>query len=138
MQPTKKPAGVWVILILYSLSVVWTLLSFWLVYSVKVSVPDATAEYLRNTGALTRVLTVVGMVLSVAFLVALFRMRRVSRTIFTIHLVVQAFSYLWSIMFANYLSSLTVASSLGVITGWVVLIAIALYLRLLDREGKLT
>jgi hypothetical protein len=138
MQPTQRPRGVWAILIYYALSLAWTLLSFWLIYSEKIAVPDATAEYLRNPGTLTRALTIVGIMLNGAFLVALFQMRRIARTIFTTILILTVFSFLWNILFTNYLSVLTVSSLVGLVVAGLIFVLIYRYLFRLERDGKLT
>ncbi len=137
MQSTKRPIGVWIILVLYSVSVVWGTRSFWPIYTKRLPVSGATAEYLQNPGALNRSLTVIGLILTVAFLVSLFRMRRAAVTIFTINIVLAAFTGLWSILFENYLSLFTAASLVPVAASLALLGVIYLYLRALVREGQL-
>ncbi len=48
MKSTKRPIGVWIILVLYSVSLVWSMRSLWLAYTERVPASDATAEYLQN------------------------------------------------------------------------------------------
>ncbi len=138
MKSTKRPIGVWIILVLYSVSLVWSMRSLWLAYTERVPASDATAEYLQNLGGLTRSLMVMGLILTVAFLVSLFRGRRVAVTIFTINIVLAAFSWLWGILFENYLSLFTAANFVPVVASVVFLGVIYLYLRALAREGHLT
>ena len=137
MQSTKRPKGVWVIVIFYALSVAWTLLSLWLVYSKRVPVPVATAEYLNSLSALEHAYTAATILLMVAFLVSLFLMRRVAVTIFTIYIALNGFSFLWSIVFRNFLSSVTVASLVGTVFAWAILVVVYLYLRRLVRDVRL-
>jgi hypothetical protein len=139
MQSIKRPMGVWFILAFYTFSVIYTLLWAWRIYSK----PGATAEYLQNLGAFNYVLTVMGCMLTVAFLVALFKMRRVATTIFTAIIVLTVFSFLWNILFKNYLSLFSEAPALLAGPLVVVVVALAilgvvyLYLRTLVRGGKL-
>jgi hypothetical protein len=144
MQSTKRPRGVWFILVFYSVAVFYTLLWTWRIYSKKLPVSGAAAEYLQNPGALNHFLTVIGYTLKVAFLVALFKMRRVAITIFTAIIVLTVFSYLWNIFFKNYLSLFSdapaaLASPLVVVAVPLAILGVVyLYLRNLVREGKLT
>jgi hypothetical protein len=138
MQSTKRPIGVWILIAIYSASVFWGMRSFWPDYTKRPLVSGATAEYLQNPGALTRSLTIMGLILTVAFLVSLFRMRRVAITIFTIILVLAAFSNIWYILFENHPSLLTAVFLVPVVAGLALLGVIYLYLRALVREGQLT
>jgi hypothetical protein len=144
MQSTKRPKGVWFILVFYSVSLIYTLLWTWRIYSKQVPASGAAAEYLQNPGALNYVSTVMGFMLTVAFLVALFKMRRVATTIFTAIIVLTVFSYLWNILFKNYLSlfsesqALLIAPLVVLVAALAILGVVYLYLRTLVREGKLT
>jgi len=145
MQSTKRPRGVWFILAFYSVSVIYTLLWTWRIYNKQVHASGAAAEYLQNPGALNQFLTAIGCMLTVAFLVALFKMRRVATTIFTSIIVLTVFSYLWNIFFKNYLSlfsevPVAFAGTLVVVAAVALAIlgVVYLYLRILVREGKLT
>ena len=138
MQSAKKPIGVWIILVLHLAALVQTFHLFWRVYSNRMPVSGATAGYLQNSDALTRTLTVIGLMLTVAFLVALFRMRRVAVTIFTAILVLAAISNLWYILFQPHVSLFTAAFLVPVIAGVTLLGVMYLYLRALVRVGRLT
>jgi len=145
MQLAKRPKGVWFILVFYFVSVLYTALWTWRIYSKQVPASGAAAEYQQNPGALNHFLTVMGCILTVAFLVALFKMRRVAITIFTAIIVLTVFSYLWNIFFKNYLSLFS-ATSVAFAAPLVIVVVVALailgmvylYLRTLVREGKLS
>jgi hypothetical protein len=142
MQSTNRPRGVWTILLVYSVSTVWLLLKIWRTYSEQPPASGAFAEYLRNPGTLS--VTVIGMMLTIAFVVALFKMRRVAITIFTGYIVLAVCSMLWSIFFTNDFSDFQDGPLGGVAVALVALLAFAipvqvyLYLRALVREGALT
>jgi hypothetical protein len=138
MQSTNRPIGVWIILVLHAVALVQTLHLFWLIYNERTPVSGAAAEYLQSAGALTRSLTVIGLMLTVAFLVALFRMRRVAITIFTANLVLAAISNLWFILFQPDISLFTAAFLVPVVVGLTLLGVIYLYLRALVQVGRLT
>src|SRR5690606_6508984 len=138
MQSAKRPIGVWIILVLHSVALVQTLRLFWLLYSNRMPASGATAGYLQNSDTLTRFLTVIGLMLTVAFLVALFRMRRVAITIFTGNLVLAAISSLWYILFQPHISLFTATFLVPLVAGVTLLGVIYLYLRALVRVGRLT
>src|SRR5690348_3463258 len=129
MQSTKRPLGVWILLVLHSVSLVLGARLFWSIYTKRLPVSGATAEYLQNLGAISLTLTVIGLILAVAFVVSLFRMRRVAVTIFTINIILGAFASLYGILFENYLSLFTAASLVPVVVSLVLLGVIYLYLR---------
>jgi hypothetical protein len=142
MQSTFRPRGVWTILLLYSVSTVWFLIKIWRTYSEQPPASGAVAEYLQNPG--TRTVTVIGMMLTIAFVVALFKMRRVAVTIYVGYVVLAVCSILWSIFFTNYLSVFQEGPLRGVLFALVAMMAMAipvqvyLYLRSLVRDGALT
>jgi multisubunit Na+/H+ antiporter MnhF subunit len=138
MRVAKRPKPVWVILIFFALSSVWATISSWLVYSRTIPVPEETYRLLFSPGWPERALGIIGFIVAVAFLVALFLMRRVALTLFSVHLAITAISYLWAVFFTAYLSVLRPATLVGVVIGWVLLIAIWRYLRRLAQRGLLT
>jgi hypothetical protein len=139
MQSTIRPRGVWIILVFYSVSVVLALRHIWRAYSGEPPASGSAAEYLQNPGVLTW--TLVGLMLTIAFLAALFKMRRVAITIFTVYIALAVLSILWGIFFTDYFS-LFPATPLAEVV--VALPALAIpgliyfYLRALVREGALT
>jgi hypothetical protein len=143
MQPTKRPNGVWLILIVGLGSVVSTLRWIWRIYIEQQPVSGAAAEGLHNPGALNLSLTVLVLLLTVAFLVALFRMRRVAIATFTTLIVLAAVS---NVMFLSKTSHLLKAFSFVDVVASVVVLAATLaivgltyfYLRSLVRDGWLT
>jgi hypothetical protein len=139
MQSTKRPLGVWILLVFFGVSVVWTPLKSGLIYSKRLPASGTAAEYLQTSGALTLSLAVIGWMLTVAFVVSLFRMRRVAITIFTVYIVLAVISLLWGIFFTNYLSFFTGADLVvTVVVSVAVLGVFYLYLRALGRQGQLT
>jgi hypothetical protein len=138
MQSTKRPIGVWIILVLHAVALVQTLHLFWSIYNKRTPVSGAAAEYLQSTDGLTRSLTFIGLMLTVAFLVALFRMRRVAITIFSANLVLAAISNLWYLLFQPHISLFTAAFLVPVVTGMTLLGVIYLYLKALVRVRRLT
>jgi hypothetical protein len=138
MQSTKRPLGVWIILVLYSVSVFSSMRSLWPIYTRRLPASGSGAEYLQNPGALNLALVVIGLMLTVAFLVSLFRMRRVAITIFTTSIVLAVFSNLWYILFENHPSLFTASFLVPVVVSLALLGVIYLYLRALVRVGHLT
>jgi Na+/pantothenate symporter len=82
--------------------------------------------------------------LTVAFVVALFKMRRVATAMFSAIIALTVFSCLWNIFFKNYLSLFSAVPTalvglLVVVVATLVLFGVIyVYLRALVREGKLT
>ena len=143
MQSTKRPNGVWLILIVYFGSVISTLRWLWRIYNERLPVSAATAERLLDPGAADLTLMVIGLILAVAFLVALFKMRRVAIALFTTYIALVAISNV--ILFNKHRSSFQEFSLVEVVAPVVVLLvtlaAVGLtyfYLRTLAREGQLT
>lgn len=138
MQSAKRPIGVWIILVLHSAALVQTLHLFWRIYNNRTPVSGATAEYLPSSGALTHSFSIMGLILSVAFLVALFKMRRVAIPIYTANLVLAVISSLWYILFPPHTSQFTATFLVQVVVVLTLLCVIYLYLRALVRVGRLT
>jgi hypothetical protein len=144
MQSTKRPKGVWLILVFCSASAIYSLIWIWRIFSKQAPTSSAAAEYLQNPGAINNSLTVLGLILTVAFVVALFKMRRVAAAVFSAIIALTVFSCLWNIIFKNYFSLFSAAPT--ALVGLLVVVVAALvlfgviyvYLRALVREGKLT
>lgn len=141
MQLTR-PRGVWIILLLYSLSTVWTLRKIWRLYSEQPPASGAVAQYLQNPAALT--MTVIGMMLTLAFVVALFKMRRVAVRVFEVYIVLAICSVLWIIFIAKDVSDFqegplgAMAVALFSLVAFAIPVQVYLYLRSLVRDGSLT
>ena len=82
-QPrTKRPAGIWIVSVLYLLSAGWTFLSFVLIFGGVVDLNEAQRVYFASLGTLDWLLTLLIGAVGIVAAIALFLLRRIAVPLF--------------------------------------------------------
>jgi len=133
-----RPIGVWIVAAFYALSAGWTLLSFALVFGGAIKVNAAQQEYFASlTGVDWFFALAIGAVgLSAA--ICLFLLRRVAVALFSVSLALNLTLTAVHIMRTNSTEALSGGSLVGLMLGWLILIAVIVYARGLAKRGVLS
>ncbi len=136
----KRPVWVWVISIFYFVSFVYTLLSFYLVFSRLIPVTPEVKAYFESLTMFDWALTVIQGVVTISAAVALFFMRKMAYHLFGGAVLVMVISTLWQTLARPVLTALgsIKGGTAGAVTGLGIILAVFLYTRKLFKEGKLT
>lgn|SRR5262245_7483730 len=133
----RRPIWIWAIFLFYLVSTVWTLLSFFLIYSGRIRINAAQQAYLANI-SVVEVLASVGLgLLSLTAAVFLFALQRGAVTLFAIALVVNIAYTVLHALTTNWAEAIGGPGLLGVLLSWGLLLAILTYSRRLARDGVL-
>lgn len=133
----KRPKWVWAISIFYFLSAAYTLLSFYLIHSGAVPVPEATQKYLTSLTALDYVFSVLIGLAILAGAVSLFFLRRIAYPLFLGSLITNILVSVWHALTKNLLAAFASGGAIGMVIGWGILLAVCLYTRRLSKSGVL-
>jgi hypothetical protein len=91
----KRPVGVWVISIFILISVVWTLLSFYLIFTGAIPITDAQRKYFENLTMVDHIHMSLSIIANLAGVIYLLLLRKVAFYIFFALLFLGIFSILY-------------------------------------------
>ena len=133
----KRPKWVWAISIFYFFSAAYTLLSFYLINSGAVAVPEATKAYLDSLTAMDYAFTILIGLANLIGAISLFLLRKIAYPLFLASLVANVIMSVWHIMSKNMLSASVSGGAIGMFIGWGMLLAVCLYAKKLTKTGLL-
>ena len=137
-QPgAQRPTLVWAVFLDYLVSVVYTALTFSLIYSGSISLTPEQTRYFYNLSAFDYVITAVSGVLNLAGAVAIFRLRKIAFHLFTAALAVAILQSLAHAMTTNFLAALGGPGAVGVLVGHGLSAAVCVYAWRLKARGVL-
>ena len=134
----KRPIGVWVIFIFYTVATAFTAFSYYLVYGGKVALSDAQAAYFAGLTVWDHLISAMQAILSLSGAVVLFAMKRPAPYLFTANAVLGVAVTMWQIVSKGWIEAIGTSGVVGAIMGWGILIAVCLYAWHLLKKGQLT
>ena len=137
-QPmSKRPKLVWVVFLFNVLSVGYTALSFFLIFSGAISVPPEQAAYFGNLSAFDWVITALTGLLNVAGAVAIFRLRKIAFHLFATAFVLVILQTLVHTITTNFVAALGGPGVVGALIGYGISLAVCIYAWKLKARGVL-
>jgi len=136
-QVNKRPKLVWVVFLFYVLSVGYTALSFFLVFSGAIPVTPEVAAYIINLSAFDWVITALTGLLNVAGAIAIFRLRKVAYYLFTATFVLVTLQTLVHIVTTNFVAAIGGPGLIGALIGYGITLAVCIYAWKLKARGVL-
>src|SRR5712691_9905799 len=133
--PAKRPKLVWIVFLFYLFSVVYTGLSFFLVFSGSISVTPEQAAYFRNLSVFDWTMTGVTAALNLAGAIAIFLLRKSAFLFFASSLGLSILQTLVHAYTTNFIAALGGPGALGVLIGFAISIAVCLYAWRLKARG---
>ncbi len=136
-EQRKRPKLVWIITICYTFSIGWSLLSFALIYSGLIPVPEVQKTYFESQTFFDHFLTVVTSLLYILGAILLFLLRRHAFHCFLTSISIGLLMTVYHIIFKNWFA---VIGSGGLVMMLIVLIlniSVLLYLNKLIKKGIL-
>ena len=135
--PAKRPKPVWVVFLFYLLSVVYTALSFFLIFSGSIPVTPEQAAYLRNLSVFDWTITTLTAALNLAGAVSIFLLRKIAFPLFATSLGLAILQTLVHAFTTNFVAALGGPGALGVVIGFTISIAVCAYAWRLKARGTL-
>lgn len=135
--PRKRPGWVWVISIFFFFSAAWTLLSFYLIHTGTIPLNQQQRAYFEGLGAFDYSVTVLLGVANLMGAACLFLLRRAALYLFGAALVVNTLFTAWQILSTPWPDTIGSSGLTGAFIGWVLLVAVCLYVWRLSRKGVL-
>ncbi|MBI4524440.1 MAG: hypothetical protein HY695_11600 [Deltaproteobacteria bacterium] len=136
-SPAGRPVGVWVVCVFYVLSAGWTLLSLALIFTGAMKMNAAQQAYFGSLTSADWFFSFSISVLSFAGAVSLFLLRRVAVALFAVAFGLNIALTLFHTVRTNWTEAVGGPGIVGIVLGWVVLIAVILYARSLAKKGVL-
>lgn len=134
-SPKRRPLGVWLVFAFYVLAVIWTLLSFTLIFGGAITVAPEQKAYFESLTAFDWILSLAIGVIGVSAAVCLFLLRRVAIVLLSVALALNVAAIAVGIFWSNWAESLSSAGLVGALLGLVIDVAVILYAhRLAMRE----
>ncbi len=134
----KRPVLVWVISIFYLFSFAWTTLSFFLIFSGVIPLPPEQEAYFNNLTTFDYGYTFLLMGINLAGAISLFLLRKIALYLFVGGLAISILSTIWHILTKGWLQAVGSAGLTGSLIGYVISIAICIYIWKLTNKGVLT
>lgn len=138
MQSTegkKRPGWVWAISIFYFLSAVYTLLSFYLVFSGKVPVGPAEKAYIDSLTTIDFLLTIALGVSNLTGASLLFLLRKESFYFLGFPFVFGVLMTIWHTITKGFAAAAGGSGIVGMFLGWGMIIAVLWYIKKLEKDG---
>jgi len=134
---SKRPKLVWAVFLFYVLSVGYTALSFFLIFSGSVPVTPEQAAYFRNLSVFDWAITALTGLLDVAGAIAILRLRKIAFYLFSSAFVLLILQTLVHTITTNFLTALGGSGAVGALIGYGILLAVCVYAWKLKGRGVL-
>jgi hypothetical protein len=135
--PNKRTKWIWAISIFYFFSAAYTLLSFYLIHSGAIAVPNATQRYLESLTALDYAFSILVGLANLTGAISLFLLRKVAYPLFLGSFIANILMTIWHALTKNLLAAFVSGSAIGMIIGWVMIVAVCVYTKKLSKAGVL-
>jgi hypothetical protein len=133
----KRPVWVWVISIFFFISAGWTLLSFYLIWSGVIPLAPAQKAYFDQLTLFDYGQSIVVGLLNMTGAVALFLLRRIALAFFLSGLGLGIISVVWHAATKGWIAAIGGPGLVGVLLGYVIVIAVCAYVWRLSKTGVL-
>ena len=133
----KRPKLVWAVFLFYVLSVGYTALSFFLIFSGSVPVTPEQAAYFRNLSVFNWAITALTGLLDVAGAIAILRLRKIAFYLFSSAFVLLILQTLVHTITTNFLTALGGSGAVGALIAYGILLAVCVYAWKLKGRGVL-
>ena len=133
----KRPIWIWLISLFFFVSAIWTLLSFYLIWSGAIPLEPAQRAYFDRLTLIDHALTIVVGLLNLSGAIALFLLRRIARNLFLSSLGMSLILAAWQAATKGWVEAIGGAGFVGVLIGYALLIVVCIYAWHLSKEGVL-
>jgi hypothetical protein len=133
----KRPIWVWLLSLFFLLSAIWTLLSFFMIWSGAIPLEPAQKAYFDRLTPIDYALTIVVGLLNLSAAIALFLLRKIARDLFLASLALSLILAAWQAATKGWVDALGGPGFVGVLIGYILLIAVCIYAWHLRRKGVL-
>jgi hypothetical protein len=138
IQNKKRPRWVWAISIFFFLSAGWTLLSFYLISTGAIPLNAVQKEYYDRLAGVDYAVSIIMGLANLVGAVALLLLRKIAFYLFAVALGANLILAAWHTATKGWMAAVGGAGFVGVVIGWVLLIAVCIYSWRLVQRGVLT
>lgn len=138
--PPERPVMVWVICVLTWIGIAFGLLGLWLLTSNRLPIAPGQISFYSKLNIVDYLLMGGALVLSLVSSIALFLLRKIAAPLYLAGIGLGVAQLAWQIVARDWLTMMSAggpAGYVGAVFGWVVSIAICLYVWSLARNGTL-
>jgi hypothetical protein len=133
----KRPIWVWLLSLFFLLSAIWTLLSFYMIWSGAIPLGPTQQAYFDRLTPIDYALTIVIGLLNLSAAIALFLLRKIARDLFLASLGLSLILVAWQAATKGWVEALGGAGFVGVLIGYILLIVVCIYAWHLRKKGVL-
>jgi hypothetical protein len=137
VEHRERPGWIWAIAIFYGFSAVYTVASYLAVYSGKIALTPAQADYFARLTPIDHAFSVGGALLNLSAVVLLFLLRKRAVPLFFTAVALAIVAVIWHSIAKGFLQAAGGAALVGMSVGLALQLAIALYARRLATRGVL-
>jgi len=134
----RRPKGVWLVSIFYTISALWTLLSSYLIFSGAIPLNREQETYYASITVVDWIITGTLSVISLSAAVSLFLLRKLAATLFMAALILSVLYSIYQIVAKNLLRVVAPGGFVGMLLGFALILAVTLYAQRLARRGVLS
>lgn len=134
----RRPGWVWLITVYYGMSVCWTAISFYLIFTETIPLTATQKWYFQNLTLLDWVATVAIGVLNLAAVTLLFTLHRQAVVLFGTGITLGVLITVWHVLTKGFLAALPAGGLLGWLIGMAIQVSVFLYSLHLSKVGLLT
>jgi len=135
--PARRPKLVWIVFLFYIFSVIYTAVSFFLVFSGSISVTPEQAAYFRSLSVFDWSMTGLTAALNLAGAISIFLLRKSAFPLFASSLGLSILQTLVHAYTTNFIAALGGPGALGVLIAFAISIAVCIYAWRLKTRGIL-
>ena len=135
--PAGRPKLVWIVFLFYIFSVIYTAVSFFLVFSGSISVTPEQAAYFRSLSVFDWSMTGLTAALNLAGAISIFLLRKSAFPLFACSLGLSILQTLVHAYATNFIAALGGPGALGVLIAFAISIAVCIYAWRLKTRGIL-
>lgn len=132
-----RPVWVWIISGLYVFSAGSSLVSYFLIFSGTLSIPEEQRQYLANLSVFDHALTFLMGAVNMLAAVLFFRLRKVSAYLFPAIFSFGLLMTLWHVATKGWLTAMNGPGLVGTLIGWALAIGVCAYAWHLRKTGVL-
>lgn len=130
----KRPILVWIISIFYFISAVWTLFSFYLVYSGSVPLDETQKVYFESLTTFDILITVTAVLVNLVGIILFFMLNRYALYCFITSFTLSMLLTVFQTYYRNWGDLMSGPGLVGAAIGWAINIAIILYAYRLTKK----
>lgn len=136
-EKRKRPGWVWVISILFFLSAISTLFSYYLIASGKIALSPTEKLYFESITSVDLILSILIGLTNLIGAVSLFLLRKQAYYFFLSAFILNIVVTIGQILNKGFVAAVSSSGVIGMLVGWGLLVVVCMYTKKLEKSGIL-